>query len=116
MSNLSVPSLLDQIQSADSEARLLAIKRLEMIYNDDTIIDPLLARLLDTNPKIREAAILSLSTQSHATKIIKPIINTLTDEDTAVLFTITCLASSASVLFFLTMVIFSRPSFKSFLL
>jgi len=84
MSNLSVPSLLDQIQSADFEARLLAIKRLGMIYNDDTIIDPLLALLLDNNPKNREAAILSLSTQSHATKIIKPIINTLTDEDTAV--------------------------------
>jgi len=84
MSNLSVSSLLDQIQSSDSASRLLAIKRLGMIYNDDSIIDPLLALLLDKEPKIREAAILSLSTQSHATKIIKPIINTLTDEDTSV--------------------------------
>ena len=73
--------LLQQINDADTEARLLAIKRLGMIYDDDKIIDPLLKLLLDKDPRIREATILSLSVQSSSPKIIKPIITTLSDEE-----------------------------------
>lgn len=79
--NLPIPSLLKQIQSKDQKARLLAIKRLGMIYDNDAIIQPLLKLLLDSDPKIRESTILSLSTQSNTDQIIKPIINTLNDED-----------------------------------
>lgn len=80
-SNLPISRLLEQLKSKDLKAKLLAIKRLGMIYDNESIIDPLLKLLLDPNPKVREAAILSLSTQSHTEKIIKPIINTLGDED-----------------------------------
>ncbi|MHA2001694.1 MAG: HEAT repeat domain-containing protein [Promethearchaeota archaeon] len=78
---MSVSALLEQIKSKDNEAKLLAIKRLGMIYDDDRIIDPLLTLLLDKNAKIRETTILSLSTQSQTEKIIRPIINCLKDEE-----------------------------------
>lgn len=76
-----VNTLLNQIQSDEIEVKLFAIKRLGMIYDDDSIIDPLLQLLLDTNPKIREAAILSLSVQPATDKIVKPIINAISDEN-----------------------------------
>ncbi|MCF2138733.1 MAG: HEAT repeat domain-containing protein [Candidatus Lokiarchaeota archaeon] len=76
-----VSSLLQQLKSEDNEVKLLAIKRLGMIYDDESIIDPLLRLLLDGNPKVREAAILSLSVQPAADKIVNPIINAINDED-----------------------------------
>jgi HEAT repeat protein len=79
--SLSTSLLLKQLENEDTEARLLAIKRLGMIYDDETIIDPLLKLLLDSDARVREAAILSLSVQSSTSKIIKPIINTLNDEE-----------------------------------
>ncbi|UYP46691.1 hypothetical protein NEF87_002976 [Candidatus Lokiarchaeum ossiferum] len=78
--SMSTTVLLQQINDVDTEARLLAIKRLGMIYDDEKIIDPLLKLLLDNDARIREAVILSLSVQSSSPKIIKPIINALSDE------------------------------------
>ncbi len=77
---LSTNELLIKINDNDKKARLLAIKRLGMIYDDDDIIDPLLKLLLDGDSRVREASILSLSVQSATPKIINPIINALNDE------------------------------------
>ncbi|MHA1777480.1 MAG: hypothetical protein DRO88_11130 [Promethearchaeia archaeon] len=76
-----VSLLLQQLQSDDLNSKLLAIKRLGMIYDDESIIEPLLNLLLDENPKIREAAILSLSVQPATDKIVNPIITAISDED-----------------------------------
>lgn len=76
-----VSLLLQQLQNDDIDAKLLAIKRLGMIYDDESIVEPLLNLLLDDNPKIREAAILSLSVQPATDKIINPLITAISDED-----------------------------------
>ncbi len=76
-----VSTLLSQIQNPDVDVKLFAIKRLGMIYDDESIVAPLLSLLLDEHPRIREAAILSLSVQPATDEIVNPIINAIADED-----------------------------------
>ncbi|MHA1610937.1 MAG: HEAT repeat domain-containing protein [Promethearchaeota archaeon] len=76
-----VSTLLSQIQNPEVDVRLFAIKRLGMIYDDESIVAPLLSLLLDENSRIREAAILSLSVQPATDQIVNPIINAIADEN-----------------------------------